>query len=820
MREDFSELLLKRMTRRDVMGGVIRTGVAASVCSGLALPFKANSKEDVAASPLAPGAAEPGEVVRHSACLVNCGSRCALKVVVKDDRIVRIEPEPAGDEAVFGQHQIRPCLRGRSSRWRVYSPDRLKYPLKRVGPRGEGKFARISWDEATSMVASEIKRVREKYGNAAIYYNYGSGAYYSNQGSHAWKRLLGLAGGFLQYHNTYSTAEIATITPYSQGTYVASPFQEVRHSDLVVLFGLNLSETRMSGGGQVEEMRRALEISNPRVIIIDPRRTDSVVAEHAEWLPIHPTTDAALVAALAHTLITEGLIDEAMVNRYCVGYDAGTLPAGAPANAGYKDYILGSGDDHTEKTPEWAAPITGIPAVRIRQLAREIASARNCYIAQGWGPQRHAVGEQSAWAIQILPMLTGQFGRPGTNNGNWPYATPYGVPTLPDGTNPVALSIPCYLWTDAVAHPEEITAKTAYLKGGDKLDVGIKLIINHASNTLLNQHGEINRTRKILEDTSLCETIVVIDNHMTPSARFADILLPETSYLEAEDLVDNSYASGAYNFMIAMQKTIQPMWEVRSTYDVCADIAGVLGVRDRFTEGRTQAQWVEAQYQQVCKKRPYLPDWSQARNMGVIDRQAAPDGTGIAFADFRRDPAAAPLKTGSGKVELYSAALARLAKEWVLLPGQVIPPIPAFVPATESHLNKDLATTYPLQLCDFHTKGHTHSTYANLPQLHEAVPDQLWINPIDARSRHLSTGDRVRVFNDRGALEISCKVTDRIIPGVTAMPQGCWTRLDARGIDVGGCINTLTSHIPTPLAKGNPQHTNMVEVMRAEEVAL
>ncbi|MTJ80306.1 MAG: molybdopterin-dependent oxidoreductase [Telmatospirillum sp.] len=818
MPENFDELLSARVSRRTVMGGVARTGIAASVCGGLTLPFVAGARGEGGADPVSPGMAAPGESIRHSACLVNCGSRCALKVVVKDGGIVRIEPEPAVDEAVFGRHQIRPCLRGRSSRWRVYSPDRLKYPMKRVGKRGEGKFKRITWDEAVTLVASEIKRVRETYGNAAIYYNYGSGAYYSNQGSHAWKRLLGLAGGYLRYHNTYSTAEIATITPYSQGTYVASPFQEVRHSDLVVLFGLNLSETRMSGGGQVEEMRRALEQSNPRVIIIDPRHTDSVVAEHAEWIPIHPTTDAALVAALAHTLVTEGLIDEAMVNRYCVGYDASTLPAGAPANASYKDYVLGRGDDHIEKTAEWAAPITGIPAIRIRQLAREIASARTCYIAQGWGPQRHAVGEQSAWAIQALPMLTGQFGRPGTNNGNWPYTTPYGVPTLPDGPNPVTLSIPCYLWTDAVARPQDMTARTAYIKGGDKLDVGIKLIINQASNTLINQHGEINRTRKILEDTSLCETIVVIDNHMTPSALFADILLPETSYLEAEDLVDNSYASGTYNFMIAMEKTVEPMWEVRSTYDVCADIADILGIRDKFTEGRTQAQWVEYQYQQVRKKRPYLPDWSVARTMGVVDQQASPDGTDIAFADFRRDPAAAPLKTASGKVELYSAALARLATEWELLPGQVIAPIPAFVPAVESHLNTGLAAKYPLQLCGFHTKGHAHSTYANLAQLHEAAPDQLWINPIDAKPRNLSTGDRVRVFNDRGVLEISCKVTNRILPGVAGIPQGCWARPDDRGVDVGGCVNTLTSHIPTPLAKGNPQHTNMVEVTRVDGV--
>ncbi len=414
------------ITRRDAIVATAKVGAAVTLSQAITLPFATTAQAQDTPIPKDAN----GETVRHSACLVNCGSRCPLKVIVKNDRIVRIEPEDAKDDAVFGEHQIRPCLRGRSSRWRVYSPDRIKYPMKRVGKRGEGKFKRISWDEATAFIAAELTRVSEKYGREAIYYNYQSGAYYHTQGSPAWKRLLNLTGGYLNYHNTYSTAQIATATPYMHGTYVGSHFTQIAHSDLVVLFGLNLSETRMSGGGQVEELRRALETSKARVIIIDPRYTDSVITEHAEWLPIRPTTDAALVAGIAHTLITEQLLDEALVNRYCVGYDRSTLPDTAAPNASYKDYVLGTGDDGIAKTPEWAADITGIPATRIRQLAREIASARACYICQGWGPQRHANGEQTVRAIQTLPALTGHFGRPGTNNGNWPYGTPYGVPLL------------------------------------------------------------------------------------------------------------------------------------------------------------------------------------------------------------------------------------------------------------------------------------------------------------------------------------------------------------------------------------------------------
>ncbi len=596
---------------------------------------------------------------------------------------------------------------------------------------------------------------------------------------------------------------------------MGSHFTQIAHSDLVVLFGLNLSETRMSGGGQVEELRRALEISKARVVIIDPRYTDSVITEHAEWLPIRPTTDAALVAGIAHTLISENLINEAEVNKYCVGYDSTTLPANAVPNASYKDYVLGTGADGIAKTPEWAADITGIPATRIKQLAREIASARACYICQGWGPQRHANGEQTVRAIQTLPAITGHFGRQGTNNGNWPYGTPYGVPSLPFGTNPITTSIPCYLWTDAILNPEKMTSITMGVKGAEKLKTGIKLFFNQAGNALLNQHGDTNRTRKILADESLCETIVVIENHMTPSAKYADILLPETSYLEAEDLVDSSYAEGSHNFMIAIQKTITPMWEVRSTYDVCADIAGHLGLREKYTEGRTQAQWAEMHYQQVRAKRTYLPEWSVAKEKGVIDQRIATEKESIAFWEFREDAAANPLTTPSGKIEIYSQALADLAQKWILPEGDRIPAVPEFCVVKESHLNKELTAKYPLQLSGFHTKGHTHSTYTNILALHEAVPDEVWINPLDAQARQLTSGDIVRVFNDRGVVEIPCKVTQRILPGVAAMPQGAWTRLDSNGVDVGGCINTLTSQLPSPLAKGNPQHTNLVEITRA-----
>ena len=553
-------------TRRKLLEYSGKIGAGSALLSTLTtLPF---SKKALAqsVSPLS------STTYKHSACLVNCGSRCALRVRVDNDRIVQVEPEMPIDESVLGEHAIRPCLRGRSNKFRVYNPDRLKYPMQRIGKRGEGKFKRISWEEATQIIADQIERVRTQHGNEAIYYQYGTGAYYHTQGRPAWKRMLACAGGFMEYFNSYSTAQISKATPYTFGNYEGGNFTQVEHSDLVVLFGLNLSETRMSGGGQVEELRRSLEKSGARVIVIDPRYTDSAVVGDAEWIPIRPASDAALVAGLVHTMLKEDLIDEGHINKYAIGFSKATLPKSAKDNASYKDYVLGLGDDGVEKTPSWASDITGIPAKRIKQLAREIATANAAYICQGWGPQRHGNGEQTVRAIQILPIIANQFGRLGTNNGNWPHGPSYKVPYLPMGENKVKIKIPVYAWTDAILNPETITAKTHDLKGADKLNVGIKMMVNQAGNVLANQHGQLKRTREILSDESLCEFIVVIDNHMTATAKFADILLPETTYLEASDLVGNSHA-GVHQYMISMENTITPLWECRSTYDVCADIA-------------------------------------------------------------------------------------------------------------------------------------------------------------------------------------------------------------------------------------------------------
>ncbi len=523
-----SEISRRKLMQTSTVGGL------ALASGALSLPF--NSIADT--SEITPKTAIPEEKIVWSACTVNCGSRCPLRMHIVDGEIKYVETDNTGDDVYGNKHQVKACLRGRSMRRRVYNPDRLKYPMLRVGARGEGKFKQISWDEAYDLISDNLKRIIADYGNEAVYLNYGTGTL-GGTVARSWPpanspiaRLMNCMGGYLNHYGTYSTAQISCAMPYTYGSGAGNSVSDIENSKLVVLFGNNPAETRMSGGGITYQLEQARERSNARMIVIDPRYTDTAAGREDEWIPIRPGTDAALVAGIAHVLITEDMVDQPFLDQYCVGYDEKTLPADAPKNSHYKAYILGQGDDGVEKTPQWAAQITGIPADKIIKLAREIGSAKPAYISQGWGPQRHSNGEQTARAIAMLPILTGNVGINGGNTGarEGNYDIPFErMPTL---ENPVKASISVFLWTDAIERGPEMTATHDGVRGKDKLDVPIKFIWNYASNSLINQHSDINKTHDILQDDKKCEMIVVIDNHMTASAKYADLVLPDCTASE------------------------------------------------------------------------------------------------------------------------------------------------------------------------------------------------------------------------------------------------------------------------------------------------
>ncbi|EPD6681785.1 dimethylsulfoxide reductase subunit A [Cronobacter sakazakii] len=801
------------ISRRTLVKSTALGGLALAA-GGISLPF---GVRQVAAA-VGQAISAPDERVVWSACTVNCGSRCPLRMHVVNGEIRYVETDNTGGDDYDGLHQVRACLRGRSMRRRVYNPDRLKYPMKRVGKRGEGKFVRISWDEALDTIAQGMKRIISDYGNEAIYLNYGTGTLGGTM-TRSWPpgktllaRLMNCCGGYLNHYGDYSSAQIAAGLSYTYGGRADgnSP-SDIENSKLVVLFGNNPGETRMSGGGVTYYLEQARAKSQARMIVIDPRYTDTAAGREDEWIPIRPGTDAALASAIAWVLITENYVDQPFLDNYCVGYDEKTLPPGAPANGHYKAYILGDGPDGTAKTPAWAAPITGIPEARIIKLAREIGEAKPAFIAQGWGPQRHSNGELACRAIAMLPILTGNVGIHGGNSGarEGSFSLPFErMPTL---QNPVETSISMFTWTDAIERGPSMTATADGVRGKEKLDVPIKMIWNYAGNCLINQHSQINRTHEILQDDKKCELIVVIDCHMTASARYADILLPDCTASEQMDFaLDASCGNMAY--VIFADQAIAPRFECRTIYDITSALAVRMGVGDTFTEGRTQEGWLRHLYAQSRRAIPELPDFDTFRQQGIF-KLRDPQGHHVAYQAFRENPAANPLDTPSGKIEIYSSALADIAAHWQLPEGDVIHPLPVYSPGFEQ-VSDPLRAQYPLQLTGFHYKSRTHSTYGNVDVLQAACRQQVWINPQDAQARGINDGDQVRVWNARGEARIEAKVTPRIMPGVVALGEGAWYQPDAQGIDHAGSINVLTTQRPSPLAKGNPSHSNLVQLAR------
>jgi len=686
--------------------------------------------------------------------------------------------------------------------------------MKRTGKRGEGKFSRITWEEAFHIIASKLDHIIDQYGNEAVYRHYGTG----NLGgvvSHGNQidRLMNVLGGRLNYYNSYSTAQIQHAMTYLYGKIETGNYiSDIVNSKLVVFFGNNPAETRMSGGGTVRDLVLAKKQSQAKFIVIDPLHTDTVAGFADEWIPIRPGTDAALVSAMAYVLISRDMVDHDFLNQYTLGYDQTTMPKDILPGNSYKDYILGVGADRTPKTPEWACSITGIPAERIARLACEIGSAKPAYISQGWGPQRHANGEQAASAICMLPILTGNVGVKGGNSGDREAAWGIPWPVMPVGENPVKTSIPCFLWTKAIENPREFTDLNNGLRGKQHLDVPIKFLWCFASNALINQHSDINRTHGILNDDTRCEMIVLIENVMSASARYADILLPGTSSFEERDLSYQGYAVEMGALMIR-EKAIEPLGECRTLFDICAGIARQMGVEKDYTKGMDHDQWVEAMYHQCRRLKPELPaDFSTALEKGLYkwDR-CGRSFTGL--AEFRENPQEHPLNTPSGKIEIFSRRLWEMSQTWELPEGDAICALPEYI-STWGMPDKKLNAAYPLQLVGHHFKQRTHSSYGNNEWLKEVSPQMLWINPLDATPRGIEHGDRVTVFNDIGATRVRAKVTSRIMPGVLSLPQGAWYTPNPKGIDQGGCINILTSQRPSPIAKGNPQHTNLVQVVR------
>lgn len=791
----------KRLANQEGMPLTRRHFVQASAAL-VSMPFFAqNAQANLDKSLPIANFDEKAATVVATCSTFDCGGKCDIRAHVKEGIVTRITTRPDAD--LDEQMPImRACVRGRGYRKFTYHADRLKYPMKRVGKRGEGKFERISWDEATSLIAENVTRLTQQHGAASRFLTVNTavtGGIFS--GDTMMKKLFNLTGGYLPYYHSVSLGNTAKVTPYTYGvSKTGSSLDTLADTPLVILWGHNPNETIF---GHTNHYFQKMKNNGTKFIVVDPRYSDTAQSLADQWIPLLPTTDNALMDAMMYVIVTENLHDKAFIDKYVVGFDEDHMPEGVPANESLMAYLLGK-KDGIAKTPEWATKITRVPANTIRQLAREYAMTKPAALIQGWGPQRHICGERTARGSTLLAAITGNVGKKGA------WAAGYGGignrqsirgPNI--GKNPVTAQISIMNWMQAVEDASKVTPEDGLI-GVDKLDSNIKMIFSLAGNYLVNQNPDVNAAAKLLEDESKVEFIVVSDLYMSPSAKYADLVLPETSFLERWN-IGNTWGTG--NYFLLSEKVVEPAFERRSDYEWISDVAEKMGVKEAFTEGRTEKEWIAYLVNTNKERFKDRPDFPTFDELLKTRRYLFKDAPFVAFEENIRDPENHPFPTPSGKIEIFSKRLYDMN-------NVDIPALSHYVPAIEGPEDK-LTEKYPLQMLTWKGKNRANSTqYAN-PWLQEVQRQEMWINPIDAQNRGIKNGDMVRIYNDRGITQIPALVTERIIPGVVGLQAGAWWSPGKGGVDHGGCPNVLTSTRMTPLAHGNSHLTVLVEVTKA-----
>ena len=667
--------------------------------------------------------------------------------------------------------------------------------------RGEDRFIPMDWDEILDRLAAELARVSAAHGPKAIFggsYGWSSAGRFHHAQSQIHRFLNTTLGGYVRSVGSYSAGASTFMLPHIFGTQPAAAKRNVTwaqitaHTETVLAFGgLPLRNMAVASGGVSQHIERAaLQAATARgcrFVNISPIRTD---LEGAEWLPITPGADTALMLALLHTLVHENLHDTSFLQTHCAGWD--TLHA----------YVMGHADNQP-KHPAWAAPITAIPAEHIKALARRIATTRTL-VCVAHALQRAEHGEQPVWAAAALAAALGQVGLPG---GGFTYAlgtlAHYGrqdvavpIPTLPQGTNTVDAFIPCARIADMLLHPGE-----PFEFNGRHLTYPDIRVVYWAGGNPFHHHQDLNRLRQAFARP---ETIVVHDSAWTATARHADIVLPCTTTLERQDLG----ASTNDPLLVAMHPVAPPYAQAQDDYAIFTALARRLNAEQAFTEGRDVPAWLRHLYEptrQALETQDHpAPSFEALWQAGEATLPEAPDDGGTLRA-FRQNPAIHKLPTPSGRIELASATIASF--NYNDCPGH-----PAWLPPTEAPTQ-----AHPLWLIANQPATRLHSQLdfgAHSQASKRQGREVLAIHPQDAAPRNIADGDPVRLHNARGWVLAVAHLTEAITPGTVQLPTGAWYDPDGQGCTHGN-PNVLTRDTGTSrLAQGCTGQLTAVQVAR------
>jgi biotin/methionine sulfoxide reductase len=674
---------------------------------------------------------------------------------------------------------------------------------------GQDEFVSIGWDEATRLVAGELDRVRCLHGNQSIYggsYGWASAGRFHHAQSQL-HRFLNCIGGYTRSVNSYSLAAGEVILSRILGdaeSFIHTPqsWQSISDStNLLVAFGgMPARNSQISAGGTgyhrtVEGLRQAKE-AGVSFVNISPNRADVSAELEADWMPIRPGSDVALMLGLAHEIQSNGWHDVDFLDRYTEGYSQ------------FATYLTGK-TDGVVKSAGWAAELSGVPEQEVKALARRMAQSRTM-ISVSWSLTRQDNGEQPFWMATTLAAMLGQIGQRGAGVAyGYGAANSVGVErrqvqyaTLPQLQNPINELIPVARIADMLLNPG-----LEYEFNGETRRFPDIRLVYWAGGNPFHHHQDLTR---LSEAWRRPETIIVHDYCWNALAKRADIVLPCTTPLERKDIM----ITPRDRFVVAMKAVISPVGQARDDHDIFRGIAAELGVVDRFADGKDTDEWLTWIYDEsrvlARKSGVVLPEYEQLQDIGWHETDLPEEPTD-AFTAFRTDPEAAPLKTPSGKIEITSTDATSFSKASLF-------PFPAWYEPTE-WLGRTGPDT-PFHLISSQPAEKLHSQLDPGRTSQSAKPmgrTPLSIHPKDASALGLSQGACVRVHNSRGACLATVLFDANLMRGVVQMSTGAWldavTMEDGRLLCRNGNPNVLTRDGGTSsLAQGPVAHSCLVAI--------
>ncbi len=771
---------------------------------------------------------------------------------------------------------------------RVYSPNRVLYPLKRVdwdpdgdrntGNRGKSKYVRISWDEAVATVTRELTRITKQYGSEAVLAQadgHGEGKTVHAAHGSALKLLALLGGCTLQMRNpdswegwAWGAKHAWGMEPVGEMGPSANLIPDIaENTELLLFWGCDPETTPWGFNGQMaSRVCYWFTELGIKCVYICPELNYGAAVHADKWVPIRSNTDAALQLAVAYVWITEGTYDKKYVASHTYGFEK------------FEEYVLGK-EEGIPKTPEWAAEITGIPAMTIKALARTWAAGPTSIVHGNGGAGMRSAYSTEAARLEVLLLAMQGLGKPGTHqlkmlewglSGMW---APNGSPMPATKHYPYFLR-PCYSITEVGARETSLERRTMQpglaelltpVPVDPKQFIPKDLIHEAILHPPISWYGNstfpgtvedqfvkytypakgCSEVHMIWTDTPCWITCWNDSNSFIKALRspkiefvlaqhqwlendclFADIILPVSTKFEEHDITTD-HESGQYSTVMDGGKCIESVGESKSDYEIVCLIAAKLGLLEKYTGGKSAEEWLQISFEHSGM--PNSISYQEFEKNGYFilptDPQWKQRPPGL--RKFHDDPENNPLKTPSGKIEFYAQ---NLAKHFA--GDKERPPVPHWIEKGESHderLSGERAEKYPLVLMSNHGRWRVHAQCDDITWTREIEtckvdgPDgykyePLWLSPADAAARGIKNSDVVKVFNERGTVLGGAYVTERIMPGVVYMDHGArYDPIVPGELDRGGAINTITPHNTTSRnATGMVVSSFLVEIEKAD----